>query len=101
MAAACREAGLPSPALEEIGTHFRVVLSAVPTGPVQLDERDRAILQLLEDGRGRSTAEIAKAISLSVRATRTRLADLVRRGFVIDVGSGLQDPRRRYFRSAP
>jgi len=100
MTAACREAGLPAPVLEEIGTHFRVVLSAVPTGPVQLDERDRAILQLLEDGRGRSTAQVAKAISLSVRATRTRLADLVRRGLVIDVGSGLRDPRRQYFLSA-
>ena len=100
MTAACREAGLPAPVLEEIGTHFRVVLSAVPTGPVQLDERDRAILQLLEDGRGRSTAQVAKAVSLSVRATRTRLADLVRRGLVIDVGSGLRDPRRQYFLSA-
>jgi predicted HTH transcriptional regulator len=101
MTAACREAGLPAPVLAEIGTHFRVVLSAVPTGPVQLDERDRAILRLLEDGRGRSTAQIAKTVSLSVRATRTRLADLVRRGLVIDVGSGLRDPRRQYFRSAP
>jgi predicted HTH transcriptional regulator len=100
MTAACREAGLPSPALEEIGTHFRVVLFAVPTGPVQLDEPDRAILQLLEDGRGRSTAQIAKGISLSVRATRTRLADLVKRGIVVEVGSGPRDPRRQYFRSA-
>ena len=99
MTVACREAGLPAPVLEELATHFRVVLSAVPTGPAQFDERDRAILRLLEDGRGRSTAQVAKAVSLSVRATRTRLADLVKRGLVVEVGSGPRDPRRQYFLS--
>lgn len=77
MTAACEEAGLPVPVLEEMGTHFRVTLSATRTGPIRLDEGDQVILRLLEDGRGRSTAEIAKTISLSPRATRTRLADLV------------------------
>ena len=99
MTAACQEAGLPAPVLEEIGTHFRVILSATPTGPIRLDERDQVILSLLEDGRGRSTAQIAKAVSLSPRATRTRLADLVRRDLIIEVGSGPQDPRRQYFRA--
>jgi predicted HTH transcriptional regulator len=99
MTAACEEAGLRVPVLEEIGTHFRVTLSATRTGPIRMDDVDQAILHLLEDGRGRSTVEIAKRISLSPRATRTRLADLVRRALVIDVGSGPQDPRRQYFRA--
>ena len=99
MTAACEDAGLPVPVLEEIGTHFRVILSATPTGPIRIDEVDQVILQLLEDGQGRSTAEVAEAISLSPRATRTRLAHLVGRGLVIDVGSGPQDPRRQYFRA--
>ncbi len=99
MTAACEQAGLRGPVLEEIGTHFRVTLSAARTGPARIDEADHIILRLLEDGRGRSTAEIAKIISLSPRATRTRLADLVRRGLVIEVGSGPQDPRRQYFRA--
>ena len=99
MTAACEQAGLRVPVLEEIGTHFRVTLSAERTGPIRIDEADQAVLQLLEDRGGRSTAEIAKSISLSPRATRTRLADLVRRGLVIEVGSGPQDPRRQYFRA--
>ena len=99
MTAACQAAGLPAPILEEVGAHFRVVLSAIPTGPVLLDDRDQTILRLLGDGRGRSTAQIAMAVALSARATRTRLADLVQRGLVIEVGSGPQDPRRQYFRS--
>jgi len=99
MTAACQESGLPIPVLEEVGTHFRVILSAIPTGPIRLDEKEQAILSLLEEGRGRSTAQIAKAVSLSPRATRTRLADLVRRNLIIEVGSGPQDPRRQYFRA--
>jgi ATP-dependent DNA helicase RecG len=97
MTAACQEAGLPAPILEEVGAHFRVVLSTIPTGPVLLDEKDQTILSLLGDRRGRSTAQIAKAVALSARATRTRLADLVQRGLVVEVGSGPQDPRRQYF----
>ena len=98
MTAACEEAGLPVPVLEEIGTHFRLTLSTTRSGPIRVDDVDQEILHLLEDGRGRSTAEIAKTVSLSARATRTRLADLVKRGLVIEVGSGPQDPRRQYFR---
>ena len=97
MIAACEEAGLVAPTFEEIGAHFRVVLSAERTGSIRLDEPDQVILRLLEDGRGRSTAEIAKSISLSPRATRTRLANLVSRGLVVEVGRGPQDPRRQYF----
>ena len=99
MTAACQKAGLPAPGLEEVGAHFRVVLSTIPIGPVLLDEKDQTILRLLGDGRGRSTAQIAKAVALSARATRTRLADLVQRGLVVEVGSGPQDPRRQYFQS--
>jgi len=99
MAAACEDAGLPAPVLEKIGTHFRVILSATPTGPIRIDEVDQLILRTLEDGRGRSTGEVAEAISLSSRATRTRLAHLVARGLIIDVGGGPQDPRRQYFRA--
>lgn len=40
---------------------------------------------------------IAAAIGLSPRATRTRLARLVGRGLVREIGTGPQDPRRRYF----
>jgi ATP-dependent DNA helicase RecG len=39
----------------------------------------------------------AAAIGLSPHATRTRLARLVGRGLVREIGTGPQDPRRRYF----
>ena len=100
MTAACRDAGLPAPVFEEIGTRFRVTVSTERTGPPALDETDQVILDALAGGAGRLTSEIAKAIDLTPRATRTRLARLVGRGLVREVGTGPQDPKRRYFRSA-
>jgi len=101
MTAACTDAGLPAPVLEEMGSRFRATLSMIASGPARLDKKDGAILRLLADGRGHSTARIAKAASLSVRAVRTRLKALVERGLVVEVGSSPQDPRRLYFRAEP
>jgi len=99
MTTACRDAGLAPPVFEEIATRFRVTLSTERVGPTVLDETDQAILEALAGGEGRLTSEVAKAIALTPRATRTRLARLVGRGFVREVGTGPQDPKRRYFRA--
>ncbi|HET6202792.1 MAG TPA: winged helix-turn-helix domain-containing protein [Planctomycetota bacterium] len=99
MTAACRGAGLAPPVLEEIATRFRVTLSTERVGPTVVEETDQAILDTLAGRDGRLTSEVAKAIGLTPRATRTRLARLVRRGLVREVGTRLQDPRRRYFRA--
>jgi predicted HTH transcriptional regulator len=98
MTAACRDRGLKAPQFEEIGTHFRVTLSSVRGYSPAKDERDQAILSALEAGSedGLSTSQIAKEIGLSPRAARTRLASLVERGLVAEIGSGPQDPQRRY-----
>jgi len=45
----------------------------------------------------RAVGEIAAAIGLTPRATRTRLARLVGNGHVREIGTGPQDPRRRYY----
>lgn len=92
----CREAGLPEPAFEEIGFRFRVTFHVGPTGAPVLDATDEAILELLVPSEGRATREIAEGIGLTSRATRTRLAALVGRGLVREIGTGPNDPRRRY-----
>jgi len=97
MTAACRDAGLAPPVIEEIGTRFRVTLRVGRVGAPSLDETERAILKALAGGEGRLTSEIAKSINLTSRATRTRLVKLVERGLVREVGTGPQDPKRRYF----
>ncbi len=97
MTAACRDAGLAAPRFEEIATRFRVTISSEQIHLPVLDETDQAIVDALSDGIGRSTSEVAAVIGLTSRATRTRLARLVGSGLVREVGSGPQDPKRRYF----
>lgn len=99
MNAACRDAGLPDPVLEEIGVRFRVTLGTRKARTAKADSMDQRILALLTGEQGMLTSEVAKKIGLTPRATRTRLARLVERGLVHEVGTGPQDPRRRYFRA--
>jgi ATP-dependent DNA helicase RecG len=100
MIAACRDAGLAPPILEEFGARFRVTLRLGQIGPPVLDETGQAILRVLGDGTGHLTSEIARAIRLTPRATRTRLVRLVERGLVREIGTSPQDPKRRYFLSS-
>ena len=99
MTAACRDAGLAPPVFEEIATRFRATVSTERVSRPALDETGQAILDALAGGKGLLTSEIAKSIDLTSRATRTRLAKLVGHGLVREVGTGPQDPKRRYFRA--
>ena len=98
MTAACRDRGLDAPHFEEIGTHFRVTLSAVARSLPVTDARDEKILAALAENpeAGLSTSQIAEELKLSPRATRTRLVSLVERGLIVEIGTGPQDPHRRY-----
>lgn len=99
MSAACREAGLAEPVFEEIALRFRVTIATARVRRPLLDETDQAILAFLASGEGQPTSAIAKKIDLTPRATRTRLARLVGRGLLREIGTSPQDPQRRYFRS--
>jgi ATP-dependent DNA helicase RecG len=99
MTAACLDRGLPAPHFEEIGTHFRVTLSTVRRRAAVRDRQDQTILTALaaHAAKGLSTSMIAKRVKLSPRATRTRMAALVERGLVAEIGTGPKDPHRRYY----
>ena len=62
MTAACQEAGLAVPRLEEIGMHFRVTISSARIRQPNADKTDRRILTLFSDGVARSTAAVAKQL---------------------------------------
>jgi predicted HTH transcriptional regulator len=97
MVESCREAGLPDPLFEEVGTHFRVTLFAQQVAAPRMDPVDTGIADALgESERGLSTQQIAEKIGRSTRATRTRLKALVETGIVVEVGTGPHDPLRRY-----
>jgi predicted HTH transcriptional regulator len=98
MTAACRDAGLDEPVLQEVGTRFRVTLGKSRIGrPSALDPIDQAIVNALSLGKGLSTTGLAAQIGRTPRTTRTRLLSLVARGVVREVASSLQDPKRQYF----
>lgn len=97
MTAACREAGLAPPVFEELATRFRVTIATARVDRPALDDTDQAIIESLAGSKGRSTSEIAVAIGLTPRATRTRLARMVGRGLAREIGTGPQDPQRRYY----
>jgi len=96
MASACRDAGLAVPVFEELAARFRVTIFTERGARRGRDQRDEAILACIAGSAGLLTNEIAAAIGLSPRATRTRLARLVGDGLLWEIGTGPQDPRRRY-----
>jgi len=97
MIVACAAAGLPAPEFAELGFRFRVTIRTEPVDEPALDRVQDRIVTFIGEGNGRSTAEIATHAGLSTRATQHRLAALAERGFIIVVGSGPRDPRRRWF----
>ena len=96
MTAACQEAGLDVPRLEEIGVHFRVTIFRARISQPRADDTDRRILALFADGAPRSTADVAKHVGLSQRATLTRLKAMTGRGLLVEIGTGPHDPKRQY-----
>jgi len=98
----CVESGLPEPLFEEIGTHFRVTLftqanNTQVIGKRKSDQTNYDIIATLKKSNGLSTSELAEAIKKSQRTTRTRLISLIEKGLVYAVGTGINDPGRKYF----
>ena len=99
MIATCQDSGLAPPVWEEIGMRLRVTLYMEQIGPATIDPIDQTILDVLSSADGCGTSEIAEKIKRSPRATRTRLAKLVARGLVREIGKGPKDPKRRYYKA--
>ncbi len=97
MIAACAAAGIPAPEFAELGFRFRVTIRTERIAAPALDRVEDRIVTFIREGNGRSTAEIATRAGLSTRATQHRLAALAERGFIVVVGSGPRDPRRRWY----
>lgn len=96
----CAAAGLPPPEFEERGFRFRVTLRLVKQRTPSFDAVTARIKELLTAkaaGQGLSTQQIARAVKLTTRAVRTRLAKLIDQGQVAVVGKNERDPQRKYF----
>lgn len=96
MTAACQQAGLPEPQLEELGSGFRVTFRRERAPQPQADEIDAAILDVLRREPGASTSHIAEQVKRSSRAIQSRLKRLMEAGRIVAVGSSSKDPRKGY-----
>jgi len=93
---ACRQAGLPEPEFEEIGSGFRVTFRRQQVAMPKRDELDHAIVEFLRQNPGASTSRIAAHIKRTSRATQSRLKRLVELGQIVAVGSSAKDPHKGY-----
>ncbi|MGA2686347.1 MAG: helix-turn-helix domain-containing protein [Verrucomicrobiota bacterium] len=93
---ACRQAGLPEPEFEEIGSGFRVTFRRHQVARPKQDELDHAIIEFLRQNPGASTSRIATHIKRTSRATQSRLKRLVELGQIVAVGSSAKDPHKGY-----
>ena len=99
--AACKEQGLPTLEFKEIANRFRVTIYLNAVEAPTVDVRDQKILKFLnEHEEGLSTKVLSERIGLSDRATRSRLKNLLERGFVQVIGTSSNDPHR-VFRVIP
>ncbi|MDR2215951.1 MAG: helix-turn-helix domain-containing protein [Nevskiaceae bacterium] len=96
MLSACADAGLPTPEFVEIGLRFRVILHTKRVHRPTVDAIEQRLLTFVHVPEGRSTADIAAHIGLTLRATQLRLNKLRDKGLVIAMGSGPKDPRRKW-----
>jgi len=93
---ACRQAGLPVPEFEEIGSSFRVTFHRQKIAQPKGDKLDHAIVEFLHSSPGASTSQVAAHIKRTSRATQSRLKRLVELGQIVALGSSAKDPRKGY-----
>jgi ATP-dependent DNA helicase RecG len=97
MVAACREVGLPDPEIEELFGLVRVTFRMTRVGEPLVTPREAEALALFSPNQGTSPAELAAGLGVSDRTARTLLGQLVAKGLAIVVGSGPNDPQRRFY----
>jgi len=99
MAAACCKMGLPEPVLEEQAFSFRVTISLkrVVEYP-KIDAVEQKIMEVLRareiDG-GASTQDMSRALGMTSRSIRSRIARLLSAGKIVAAGKSAFDSKKR------
>lgn len=93
----CEKAGLKTPVFEELGASFRVTLFKGADHSAAIEDlTEIKIITLLQKKGSLTTNEIAEAISLSTRQTRTRLVHMISKGMISELGLNANDPKKVY-----
>ncbi|MBI2266442.1 MAG: hypothetical protein HYU64_14960 [Armatimonadetes bacterium] len=94
----CKGAGIQPPCFEEIGNSFRVTFFNKRVGASSKIEPEwqAHLEQYLLEHNEISTVKAARIWNVSDRTARTRLRNLVSKGFLAELGTGPKDPRKVY-----
>lgn len=95
---ACEVYGFASPIIEELGgPSIRLTIFTIPGAKdVILSEKDKKMLSLLEGNHRLAVKDIASKLKLSTRAVRSRLNQLIQRGFITSIARNPHDPHKKF-----
>ena len=99
MISECQKHGLQEPRFEEIGTSFRVTLFSLPLTTTNTPEWHTIFIEYLTEKQEITTKDAALLWSLSDRSARTRLRKLQEQGYITEVGTSPNDPKKVYILS--
>lgn len=94
--AICKKLGLKPPKFEDQDNHFRAILYSTKESHEKYSRDEQILINYLAKHGTIQTSEAAKLWKLSDRATRTRLAKMLKEGIVIRVSTSPKDPHAVY-----
>ena len=86
------------PIFEEINNHFRVTLFGINISVEPTEEWEHQLINELSIKDALGTKDIANLWGITVRAARTRLQTMVRRGLIKRHAKSKNDPNANYSR---
>lgn len=93
---ACTERGLMPPKFEDYYYEFKVTLYSNPLDKPTLDVSQDKLIVTLKKQKKMSTKDAAQILGIDPRNARTRLKQLVSKGFIKKVGTCEKDPHGYY-----
>jgi predicted HTH transcriptional regulator len=93
---ACTERGLIPPKFEDFFHEFKVTLYSTQIKKPTLDESQDKLINSLKKQKKLSTRDAAQLLGIDPRNARTRLKQLVAKGFIQKIGTCEKDPHGYY-----
>jgi len=96
MISACKAHGQQPPHFEEVGSAFRVTLFSQPVADRKLPDWHTSLVAYFSENKEITTKEAAQIWNTSDRTARTRLRNLLEQGYLVEIGTGPNDPKKVY-----
>lgn len=92
----CREQNITEPKFEELDRYFRVTLYHDKKPWTAKEPWQREAIKYLQSHENLTTKDAAKLWQVTERTASTRLKKMLENGFVVEVGTGHYDPRKKF-----